>query len=448
MPARNSKRHPWEEELEALSLRDDLFQSCWSKRSSKSLSDHVTILYQCKNAVTVGCPAILRKDVHTDGTEKWQKAYLHCEDCTRSGNNKKISLNTEIIRSMDLKILKPWDIKKHIEQIKNADGESTFGNVDLVHVQTAVQNIKRKSIKSASSTTTDDIVAMCDRLSISQTAQEPFVLAYSINPTKLIVTSEHLLSKLTLARNVHIDATYKLMTCNYPLIIVGISDLQSTFYLTAVAIVEAETAEAYKWVLQIIVEKCRSLNIHFHPTAVIADNSSAISLAVSQVFPECKRLHCWFHTWKLIDALLKPYTSFRDMLSDDIHFLQTLFHPTLFSQALELFERKWNKLTELIKTFSDHHIRHNQNWNEAADIFAPSTNNCLERFNRTIKTRYTKMNRSNILDFVEKICFEMIKDASLDNDYNLTKIKYNEPSSICISQFEDPNFCAMKTIES
>ena len=109
-----------------------------------------------------------------------------------------------------------------------------------------------------------------------------------------------------------------------------------------------------------------------------------------------------------MQELSKPYPAFSEMILSDIKFIQCLFYPELFKQGLRLFNAKWGQIDELcnfIENFNSNYVDNNSSWYEAIDLFAPSTNNCLERFNRTIKSRYTQMHSFDILGFIEKIAY-------------------------------------------
>lgn len=87
----------------------------------------------------------------------------------------------------------------------------------------------------------------------------------------------------------------------------------------------------------------------------------------------------------------------------EILFLQALTSKRLFNQGISLFISKYKQfvttrafISEFVKRF----INKNANWHESYDIFAPSTNNALERFNLLIKQSYTNWNRLDFNEFL------------------------------------------------
>jgi hypothetical protein len=49
-----------------------------------------------------------------------------------------------------------------------------------------------------------------------------------------------LLENLSLAKNIHIDSTYKLIDLGYPVVVIGITDFRQVFQLSAIALVSDE----------------------------------------------------------------------------------------------------------------------------------------------------------------------------------------------------------------
>jgi hypothetical protein len=59
----------------------------------------------------------------------------------------KVALKKEVLKCLEMKILRPWEIKKHIELLKNNANNLLFKNVE----QSKILNIiKYQKIKSSS----------------------------------------------------------------------------------------------------------------------------------------------------------------------------------------------------------------------------------------------------------------------------------------------------------
>ena len=69
--------------------------------------------------------------------------------------------------------------------------------------------------------------------------------------------------------------------------------------------------------------------------------------------------------------------------------------------------------------------KRNINWYEGCSIFCPSTNNALERFNRTIKERYMAWKKSNIIEFIG-LAAEILADVAKIKEPSLESKNYDE----------------------
>lgn len=451
MPCSNEKRIEWRE-INKQSFNQDCLKTNWAIVSSRILKYKKVIKYKCRKITDNICPGILKIDISLDGQIlSVMEAYEHNDICKNIETVEKFNLKSEVVKLFDNNIKQAWDIKKAIESLKNANGNNIYNNVDIKKIYNIISNINKSTRNLDLPITTDEVESLCNSLRIANNEADPFVVRYSTNPVKILISSSILLKRLEKARNLHIDATYKLNTCKYPVVVVGFTDLDSSFYTSAVCIMQNETAESYRWILSTLVEKCLDLNIELNFKAIIADNSSAISLAANQIFPNIKRINCWAHTWRLMENLISPINMFKAEISDDIHFLQKLFSEDLFKEGLRLFKNKWSQIrstTNFIENFFNLYVDNNSNWYEGYDCFAPSTNNALEKFNYLIKSRYTKFKQIPLISFINNIAMEIIKDATLNSNFNLAKIKYNEPSLIDSIGFEFVEFIFMKTLHN
>lgn len=103
--------------------------------------------------------------------------------------------------------------------------------------------------------------------------------------------------------------------------------------------------------------------------------------------------------------------------SKEIYFLQNITTRSLFDQGLKLFVMKYmnfNTTVKFIEHFKDKFIDNISGWFESYDIFNPSTNNGLERFNLTIKDKYVNWKQYDIKNFIIK-CIEILNDSGKTN---------------------------------
>ena len=93
----------------------------------------------------------------------------------------------------------------------------------------------------------------------------------------------------------HIDGTYKITKARYPLVVIGRSDHNGSFFPICISIVSHEQTEDFIHIFQALRELCLSLNISFNPTCFIQDACLASKNAIKTVFQSCQILMCWFH---------------------------------------------------------------------------------------------------------------------------------------------------------
>jgi len=78
------------------------------------------------------------------------------------------------------------------------------------------------------------------------------------------------------------DGTYKRVTCDYPLIVCGMTTYRNHFQVIAASFVLKETTKAYSKVFEHIQREAPS---EFHPSYMMADTASMITAAARRVFP-------------------------------------------------------------------------------------------------------------------------------------------------------------------
>uniref|UniRef100_H3GHY2 MULE transposase domain-containing protein n=1 Tax=Phytophthora ramorum TaxID=164328 RepID=H3GHY2_PHYRM len=197
----------------------------------------------------------------------------------------------------------------------------------------------------------------------------------------------------------HVDATYKLSQCGYPVLVVGVSDRSRKFHLVALFIISQETQpvlqsallslrRTYSWITQ------KQLVVRF----AMADGDKAQSNALAAMFgdnPAYCFLMCFFHVMKKVQEHLKPLSSLAQaaILRDiyDLHFARC--HSVVL-QMLDASARRWVQDPEMVPfaryviaqwmtgTFTRWQAYHTPTG------FATTNNRC-ETFNAVLKRDYT-----------------------------------------------------------
>jgi len=142
------------------------------------------------------------------------------------------------------------------------------------------------------------------------------------------------------------DTTYK-NKYNYPLCIFFGCNHHSQTIIFGVALLEDETIESYKWVLNLFLECMESK----FPKAVVTDGDGSMREAIQQVFPDASHRLCAWHRHKNSQENVKKTP-----------FLEGFRKPMYSNFTQEQFEEFWSKLIQknelegnawVIKTYSN-----------------------------------------------------------------------------------------------
>lgn len=449
MPCKNNERLDWEEINNKEKFKND-FSIEWVISSSKQLKSHKVIVYKCKNySQEVNCPMKLKRIILENFTEKMYHLHTHNTKCRYKTINAECNSSLAIKELLEQNVTKAWEIKRTLEKRVDEKGINLFKNVDIKKIYNVIAYQNSLNKKMNKQITSDMINKICqEKNNLPSDEDNAFILAYSINPIRIIFTSTKLLKNLSRSENVHIDATYEINSLNYPIVVIGFSDITGRFHLYGICIIESEGCSDYEWIFASFKNYCVQNGINLHPKYVIADCSKAISSAVAKIYPNIIRIHCWAHVWRLIYNKIRHYKEFTEILSTEIHFLQKIYDINLFKEGMVLFLNKWQQIENLsnfISEFKKLYVTSNNNWNEASYIFGPSTNNALERFNLTIKTRYTNYKIIDLLNFIEKVIPEIIKNVSQNTSSNvLNKMIYNDPNILHLANIIEHYFYTIK----
>lgn len=139
-----------------------------------------------------------------------------------------------------------------------------------------------------------------------------------------------------------------------------------------------------------------ALNKEWKPPILVSDAAKAIPNGFQKVFgDDFIEIMCGYHAKVAMlknIALLVP-KEHQDQVVEDIDSLQLAQNPAMFGNASSLFIEKYADLADFVDYFSQQWLHLHKNWYEGAcvdrGIKAPSCNNDLEIFNRTIKDEKT-----------------------------------------------------------
>ena len=281
--------------------------------------------------------------------------------------------------------------------------------------------IRRTLTKDSSKFNTKDLRDWAETLSGSIDEDAALVIGQHIEDSaaedgvpsfQVTLSTRRLVQLLKKTRHwpLHIDGTYKLTWQGFPVLISGITDVQHRFHPVSLSLVSHEGTNAY---LEVFTAQKEALWEESHrqlaPLFVIADGSPAITAASRMAFPECPRAMCWAHVVRNVDKKLLGVSNVdrRNRFRRDLFVLQLATSPAEFKDAWALFKDHYSRAQQLggiveyiQQTWIDSDLG---NWFEGFQNGFPSTNNGLERANRSLKDDYTLHVKLGLAQFLKKM---------------------------------------------
>lgn len=408
-----------------------ILQETWNISKSHDTDAGRKVYYRCtkvkKSATDCPCSVYLLYHCDNEAVSLYRTSRDHCHD-QNAAEVRGISLELRpVIRQLyDDKVQKPKAIiaalrlrglpEPKMDQLTNflqKYKEEKFGKakINLGELEEWCQERSTPLVQN-----TNDAYVVC-----FTTDQKE-----SMNPVfRIFISSLRLLQAAPLSDIVHVDATYKLNWQGFPVMVIGTSDKDRKFWPLGAAVCSSETSEDFRFIFQSLVEGVSQVcNSAYSPSVLVADASAAISKGFREVFgDDKKRVFCWAHAIRAMDGQLKRITDkkIRQRLRDDIVQLQLSISPEVFAIAKQLFLSKWSamknqEITNFLTYFTSEWIDKNGSWYEGYAIGSPSTNNCLEAVNLTIKTEQTLRDRLPIARFMNLLMDKILRDWSLERD--------------------------------
>lgn len=385
----------------------------WNIRSTNTNISNITVMYYCVHKISADCKGNLRLRYDLGKTKILSKEYSipHNERC-------KILKSKEPTKPISKKDLseKIIDLNKcgvvskiKIQQLLIKDGIEA----EIKQIYNTLSNHKRKKTKISNNFSREDLIEICNKYSYAS-EQEPFVLAYTIEPIRVLLTIRKNLLWLCEATSLHLDGTYRINIYSFPVIVIGCTDLNRKFFCAAICFAEHEDTDTIAWILKTIKDYIQKNNKFLSIKNVVADNAPAITKAVKDFDINLQRTNCWAHIARLIKTKSKQINTLHSEFMSDIYLMQRLTDKKVYMQLLELLKSKYGQFefcVEFIEMFFNNYVSTNSNWYEAYSVFEPSTNNATERFNLLIKSNYAEWSRLDFDEFTE-ISLQILRDFS------------------------------------
>lgn len=319
-------------------------------------------------------------------------------------------------------------------ELKNSLGEEYF-HLKLEQIENFKQRLRKKA-NSPGNLSYQELVEWSNlRSEISDCPNKTIVIKkwFSEEKFRIALSTKTLFENAKNAKCLHVDATYKLVIGNFPLLVAGITDRNKRFHPLVLAFCYSETKDDYLFLLQSIKEGFAKFNIEspifefFVADAAQAISSAFVSIKeTSNIFKEtCKRGVCWAHVIRAIDSKIESLANNDFSLKSDIRICQLAICEQEFYNAIALLKNKHANYSVFLKYFQDNWIDKNMNWYEGCSLLFPSTNNALECYNKFLKEKGVRMKANQSISFFLSVLEKMIRSNSLERSNNGTKLYSN-----------------------
>ncbi|CAF0845906.1 unnamed protein product [Brachionus calyciflorus] len=183
---------------------------------------------------------------------------------------------------------------------------------------------------------------------------------------RVFLTTKNLLKYALKTDFILSDATYKLTFAGFPVLTGGNTDRAKSFHPFGIALCSCQTSNDFSFFFR------------------------SIEVFKKEVFQIEKRVTCWAHVRRNIDDELKIFDDkIKSDIFEDIYSIQELFREDFFTQACELFEKKWinknSNVDSFLKIFKKNYVLRNNGWSEGYCNGIPSSTNALESTHAKIK---------------------------------------------------------------
>lgn len=316
--------------------------------------------------------------------------------------------------------------------------DENLHQISISQVKNTIAEYKEKKYGNTNISLTQLTNFINANLKVPESMDEAFVVAFERSGDdeepwfRYFVSTKRLLSMAIDAEIVHADATLKITIQGYPLLACGTSDKGGHFHLFGLMLATNETSEDYEFMFNSIIKGVSVVfNKQIEPKILIAHAAAAIKNGFENAFKTVVVIiMCWFHVVLNFHKRKFDKPENEDTIKDDLRQLHLTYNEELFEIGSQLFLQKWSPTElEFTSNFERYYLRRNRNWyNGATKVKCPKTNNCLERFNGTLKQCQTHYERktlavfkTDLMDIVSARSAEYIKNKRFQDEIVIEK---------------------------
>jgi hypothetical protein len=213
----------------------------------------------------------------------------------------------------------------------------------------------------------------------------------------------------------HFDATYRLLKVCYPVLVIGVSDINRKFYPVGFMISSHETDVDYFNFFESLKEITKTLKFELSPKWMLIDASRAAAKAIKKSFPCCIICMCYFHLKYNIRKRRPSLGKYYNQIMKHTTILHNCQDPIQFRKKLKLIIDKWKswKLVKFASYFMKQWVLSPfKNWQlYSTPLGYATTNNPIEQYNAIIKRFFTNRLKLNIIAML-KVFTEVIQYES------------------------------------
>lgn len=272
-------------------------------------------------------------------------------------------------------------------------------------LQNEITSLRRNATGQATITLSELHDLLKQHLAVPDDEFKAYVLDFKIEDKDevrfdFVVSCKQLLSLNLNSQVFNADTTHKLIWQ-----VTGHTDYNKKFHPSTISVSTNEDEATYAFIFEAI-SRCTNdaLQKEWKPQVIMSDAAKAIPNALRRVIGDDVMEVMYHAKVAMLDNIshLLP-KGYQDEVVKNIDSLQLAQNPEMFNKASTLFIEKYADFPDFVDYFSQQWLNLHRNWYEGAcvdlGIKAPSTNNGLEVFNRTIKDEKTFRKRLPVQQF-------------------------------------------------
>lgn len=415
-------------------------ENTWSILKAESTKKGLKTVYRCNHAkrrgtqCSAGIYTLTNKSPGDRKVSIFRKNLPHDHDNLQ---NKSFARIADEVKQRVIELYKNRSTPKSIMYVLSND--ENMPQLSIQKVYNIIKAYKNKEFGDSGVTLNGLTEFVRRKMDVPEDPDEAFVVAFDrpnqnedVEPWfRMFVSTKRLLQLATLAKNIHSDTTYKITVEGHPLLVVGASDMGGHFHMLGLMLACSETSDDYEFLFRSLRFGVENIIKGKMTVSVsISDAAGAIHNGFNRVFSDFDfdTVMCYFHVVLNFNKRKFNDAENKSKIRDDMEYLKMAHSKEVFEAGGSLFVQKWmDKESEFAKNFDETYLRRHPNWYNGAvkPKLAPTTNNCMERFNGSLKQHQTFHERHGLNQFKNDI-FDIVSNRSREYTGSSPKVFQTE----------------------